>query len=109
MQITQSRTVDPESLVARYSENNRLNSVNYYKEDTYCRTDIAVVQVFGIANVFFGIYGFQQLDLWEGILVDDEARQHIIEIATASFNANCKPEYIEAHRAFFAEHYQRAI
>lgn len=82
--------------------NDRRKSDEHYRQYSYGRRDIAMVQFQGIANVFFGVNGLEQVDLYESIFADSEGKQQIETEAQKLYNATVTIDYIEEHKQFFA-------
>lgn len=87
----------------------RVGTEDYYEEYLYCRTDIACVSVWDICNCFFGVNGFEQIDLYEGVTCDEEGKKHLIKICTEAFNEQVKPEFIQEQREFFKRLKERKV
>lgn len=78
----------------------RTDSEDYYKEFVFGRTDIAILQIFDVCNIFFYTSGRMQIDYWSGIQASSDVEDKIREWAEAKFAA-VDPDYIRKHREFF--------
>ena len=72
-----------------------------YAGHNVCHTHIAVVQFMGVCNVFFGCHGWEQTDLWEGTVADEEGLADIKQKATEVFEREVSTEYRESHLEMF--------
>lgn len=88
--------------------NDRRGSAAYYKQYPMGRTDIAFVQVYAgqyfIGNVFFFANGTSQFDQSSDMVLDEEMRKLVIDLATSRYNAQISKEYVDSHKEFFRIH-----
>lgn len=103
MKIKVTHEVDVPS--ASVSLNDRTRNPDYYRDPkyTWCRTDIGVVQFSGIANVFFGINGLDQLDVFHGVELAKEERVKLKQIASDTWFEPCRDEYRKQQENFFRQ------
>ncbi len=106
MKIQVKETLDAMLLRADTSLNDRRSSLDYYKQYKFGRQDIVCVQITNgtsfLANLFYGVNGFEQMDIGCRVEVDQEAKDLFRTMADSEW-LEVDKDYKETHKAFFAE------
>lgn len=77
----------------------RTKSEEYYSKYALGRTDVAILQVSNLCNIFYFVSGRFQIDLWD-VEIDDEDTEKIRLYAEKMFH-KIDPLYIQEHVDFF--------
>ena len=105
VEIKYTWVLDAMNCISQQTFNSRLGKDDYYKKYKLGRRDIFMSQVWNegilIANVFYGINGFEQMDIGGGVELNQEAKGLVRKIADADWQ-KVDTAYIEAHKNYFA-------